>query len=61
VCRDISDLVKQLTAKLKAEKYNKIHIIVAAILILTVTAFFSFGSSEQILNVDEQNIAKINT
>lgn len=58
---EIEDLVKQLTAKLKAGKYNKIHIMVAAFFILTIIATFSFGGSTQVLSVNEQNIAKINS
>ena len=58
--QDIEDLVKQLTAKLKAEKFSKIHIVVPVLLLLTIMAFFSFGGSDQVLSVDEVDIAKIN-
>ncbi len=57
---DIEDLVKQLKAKIKAQRYNKIHTIIAAFFILALVTIFFFSGSNQVLSIEQQNIAKIN-
>ncbi len=58
---DIEDIVKQLTAKLRAKNISRLHIVMVASLLLTITLFFTFASSEQILSVDQETIGKIDS
>lgn len=58
---DIEDIVKELTAKLKEEKINKLHIALAATLSLTIMVFFSLAGSDQVLTLDQESIGKINS